>query len=44
MIPQRLRPWLRTQPLRFQIAFRLRYALFSIPQIGPRLASRWIDR
>ena len=44
MIPTVLRPWLSSQPRGFRIAFRLRYALFSIPQIGPRIGNWWIDR
>ena len=39
-----LEPWLMAQPRRFRFMFRLRWALFSIPQIGPRIANRWIDR
>ena len=44
MIPHRLEPWLMTQPRRFRIAFRVRYAIFSIPQIGPRISRWWIEK
>lgn len=44
MIPRALEPWWMTQPRRYRIAFRIRYAVFSIPKIGPRLGNWWIDR